>query len=111
MTVKIEVPSRIQIGGHYYKVIMDDRISDFGQRGDINYLRQKITVRVNSPISQRSESLVHEVIHFINQVYCNGSLEERDIDPLSEGLWQFLSQLGIELDWSNIEVIKEADES
>jgi len=101
--MKVKITSPIQVGGHWYKIIRDGKIDDFGHLGDINYRTQTITIDPNKPTSQQEESLIHELHHLVNQVYCNGRLEESDVDPLSEGIYQALKQLGIEFDWSDIE--------
>ena len=67
--MKVKIPKQIQAGGHWYKIILDERIDNFGQRGDINYKKQTIAINPNNPASQREESLIHELHHLVNQVY------------------------------------------
>ena len=40
------------------------------------------------------EALQHEILHFINDIYDNDRLQENDIDSMSEGLYQVLSDNG-----------------
>jgi len=49
------------------------------------------------------EGFIHEILHAVNQVYLNAQIEQEDtIEPLAEGIWQVLEQLGIQFDFSGI---------
>jgi len=99
--MKIKVPKEIQIGCHSHKVFLkDNTTSDFD--GDAYHRQEMIRVEEKLPPTQRGATFLHESLHFISQIY-SVTLAERDINSLSEGLGQLLfSDLGIELDWSEI---------
>ena len=105
--MKIKVPKLVQVGGHWYGIIFDEGQRDDGHAATTVWRKQRMAIDPSLPESGKVESLVHEIIHLVNQVYCHQELREQDVDPLSEGLYQVFSQLGIELDWSGIETIKE----
>jgi len=104
--ITVKLPNKIQVGGHWYKLVLDSRVKDFGQRADINYEKQRISINPNQPQSQKEESFLHEALHFVEQVYCRGDVDEAEIDSLSQGIWQVLAQLGIEFDFSGLEIVE-----
>ena len=112
MKVKVKVPKEIQIGCHVYGVFLKDKTIPEDD-ASINYLLQDIRIRNDTPPSRRNVVLLHESLHLMNFVF-SCRLEEETIEKLSEGLGQLLfSNMGIELDWSDIPTktatIKEQD--
>jgi len=105
--MKIKVPKQIQVGGHWYKIVFDKSQQPDGHAATTVWRKQRIEIDPALPESGKVESLGHEIIHIINQVYMHQDLREQDVDPLSEGLYQVFSQLDIELDWSEIETIED----
>lgn len=109
--MKIKVPKEIQIGCHHFRVFQKDKTIPEDD-GNINYLLQDLKIANHLPASRKSVTLLHEGLHLINIIF-SCDLREETIEKLSEGLGQMLfSNMGIELDWSDIPtktaVIKEA---
>ncbi len=100
--MKIKVPSKVQVGGHWYAIKFDPDIKDDGYHGTTNYRKQEIALNPERPGSQMEETLVHEFLHVADEVYCNHKATEELIDSLSQGLYQVLKQLDIEFDFSEI---------
>lgn len=99
--MKIKVPKKIQYGCHAYDVFFkDETLDDYD--GDAIHLAQEIRIRKALPPSRRITTFIHENLHPINKIY-NCDLREEQIESLCEGLGQLLfSNMGIELDWSDI---------
>ncbi len=96
----IKIPDKIQIGGHYFSVVVDEGLSSDGNRAKVDYRRLVISIHPNRKDSIKSEAIIHEVLHAINTVYLNNQIDSEDIiEPLAEGLWQVFEQLGIEFDF------------
>lgn len=104
--MKVKVPSRIQVGGHFYRVIYgtSDNFKDDGRRGRVNYRTLLIEIDPERPASQQTEALLHEVLHCINSIYATNRLDDEGLDHFSEGLIQLFVNLGIELDWGDIQM-------
>lgn len=100
--MKLVIPDKCQIGGHTYRVAFNASMKDEGDYGRVNHRLQKIELNPVRPESQRTEALIHEVLHVINSVYFDRHLEEDAIAAISEGLLQVFQQLDIEVDWSQI---------
>lgn len=100
--MKIKVPKEIQIGCHTYKICQAGDTELFGERGLVSHREEEITVnKANSPTTQ-NVNLIHESLHIIDRVW-ETDLTEIRLSALAEGLGQLLfSNLGIELDWSEI---------
>ena len=100
----IKVPPQIMVGAHPYRIVLrnSDRLTDEGVFGEVNHRTQTIEIRADRPPSQCLVSLLHEFIHTSANVFSKDGLEEKFIDPIAQGLGQILSQLGIELDWTEV---------
>jgi len=106
MKTVIKIPKQIQIGGHTYQVFYKPYLSsDSGNRGRINHRKQVIHIEPENPISQQNVTILHEIIHFTENIF-SLNLTDEDTDRISEGLLQVLSDsFGIEFDWSDIESV------
>ena len=102
----IKVPSVIQVGGHTYSIVLSDSLYAGGDDASVNRITQRIQVASSLPASERWAGLIHEFLHAINNIYCHHSLNEQEIEGVSEGFNQIISQLGITLDWREIKHIK-----
>jgi len=102
-TIEIRIPKQIKIGAHSYKVSFNYHLKGMGEAdAATQHEWQKVFIAPELPPSQRTVSLLHEVLHIINKIYRCGITEE-NIDRLSEGLAEFLiDNLQIEFDWANI---------
>ncbi len=97
-------PKEIKVGGHRYKVVYNDpsiRYSD-NLKGyhDPNYKIIKVDPGLPTE-SDKTEVLIHEVLHAINYVYLANEITEKELDALGQGVFQVLSDLGLEIDWKN----------
>lgn len=98
--MKIPRPKEIQIGGRRYRVEVDPMLTHHeGCAGNISHSKLLITIDGQNGNQHKTLSLLHEILHGINNVYCHIEISEANIDGLGEGLHQVLSQLGVEIDW------------
>ena len=102
----IKVPKTIKAGGHTYTILFSTELNDRNEWGATNHRTQIIEINMTRPVSQVATSLIHEVLHCVNHVYYGSQLEVRGIEQFSEGLYQILEQLGIELDWCDISTLE-----
>jgi len=82
----------ITIGGHSIQIIRTDSIIDEGggalhgvwrpREGCIYISRQSGSLQ--------GQTLIHELMHAIDDIYNNGKLDEDTIDALAQGLYQVL---------------------
>jgi len=98
----MKVPQSITVGGHSYRIVLNDELVDDNSCATVNHRKLRIEINPVRPPSQRTEAFIHELIHIIDRVYVNNELEERQIVGISEGLNQIISQLNIDLDWGDI---------
>jgi len=100
--MKVKVPKEIKIGTYKGFVKFREHIKvDDGYRGAYNQRTGELYI---DPIllMLRDRTLLHEVVHMISFNY-ECSWNEDDISRMANGLAEFLVQLGIEFDWSEIE--------
>lgn len=100
-SVKIPRPKKIKVGGHEYKVVLDDSILLNEQRvGEVDH--NNCIIRVHTPLAHDKAVVTfwHETVHAINYVFLDSKLVEADIAGLAEGLYQVLQGMGIEIDWT-----------
>ena len=99
--MKVKIPKEIKIGTLDYTITLDPYIwKEDAQKGQVNYMKLTIKLDPQIPESQRSLTLIHEVIHIVCDNY-NVHLDEDDVDRLAHGIGEFLfNNLDIEFDWS-----------
>lgn len=102
--ITIKVPSKIQIGGHTYAVLLDKGLITDGTYYSIDHMRQHIKISPLIAETIKTASLIRALLCAVNNVYNAGDVEDKHLDGLGEGLNQIFQQWGIELDWSEIEV-------
>ena len=102
--MRIKVPREIKMASHKYTVKFDPHMRhDEACYGQVNHRRQEINIETSVPPSTRNQTLLHEVLHIIDNVYVCG-MDEGDLERLSSGLSEFFfNNLGVELDWGDIE--------
>lgn len=83
----MNIPTKLKIGGHVYKVeIVDDSsLCDNDTCGKLDRSTNTISISKTLSDSSKSVTLLHEAIHAMN-----GELSEEVIDSLSEQLYQLL---------------------
>ena len=102
--MKVKVPKEIKIATHVYRVRYDPHMRhDEACYGQVNHREQTIDIETSIPLSVRNQTLIHEIVHIVDKVYvCR--MDEDDLERLSNGMAELLfNNLGIELDWSEIE--------
>lgn len=85
----MNIPSAIKIGGHSIKVEIHPQMQMSGYEGRAFISDQVIYVNGNLPESGQSETLIHEIIEFIDSLY-ELKLEHEKITTISEALFQVL---------------------
>lgn len=101
--MKVKIPSRIHIGSHCVTIKYEKGLSDnHGKRGQARHLKCEIVIAPEATNSVKTEALIHELVHFLDDIYNNYRLEEYETDALANGIAILLKDLGIELDWACI---------
>ena len=105
---KIKVPDSIKIGGHKYKIILDSshRLLDGSLNAEVNHRKEEIRINATRPDSQRREALIHEILHCVDRVYLDNTLDEKSITHTAEGLNQAFDELGIQFKWPDVKRTK-----
>ena len=100
--IKVKVPQKIKIGAHTYSIRLNRHLlSDSNNHGAVNHRTQLIEIQADNPSDLKTETLVHEIIHVGSFCY-RINIDDADTDRVAETITQFMSELGIELDWSGI---------
>jgi len=101
----IKVPRKVKMASHTYGIKCDSRQSlSAGTCGLTRHIYQEIIMDPSWPLSQKNQTLLHEVMHLIERFWVV-KLDDNDIDRIAEGLAVFLfDNLGIELDWSDVDL-------
>lgn len=79
----MKIPKQLKIGGHVYKVLLKDL--DKSVCGDSDRVKNLIRIDSNFPQNQREVTLIHEILHCINNEFNHALL-----DSLAEQLYQVL---------------------
>ena len=98
-------PKEIHLGAHTYTITLLNQcgVDDYGKNvGDCD--NQKYEIRVATlcsdgkqrALSYLEETLVHEFVHTVNEVY-SCELDEKNIDRMGQGLAQILNSIGVYL--------------
>jgi len=102
--MKVKIPKEIRIGIHRVSIKYEKGMGDnFGKRGQARYGECEIPIDPEkSTDTKKTEALMHELLHFIDDIYNSGRLEEYEIATLANGISILLDDLGVEMDWSDI---------
>lgn len=100
--MKIMVKKQYQVGGHIYTVVLDADLEKQNDWGATDHTGQRIYINPFRAESQMTESLIHELVHVVNEVFLHHELAEAHVGSLAQGLLQVVIQHGIKLDWSEI---------
>ena len=102
--MKVKIPREISIGIQKYRVeYLPDEVFNDNEFGAAWHRKQLITIEPTSHYVQKYTTLLHEVMHLIEKAY-SFRIPDEDVDRLASGMGEFLKDnLGIELDWSDIE--------
>lgn len=83
----MDIPKKIKIGAHTYKIRYSDDIPDIAQ---IDRTKNEILLHPKYPKDQQEAALFHEILHGINN-----ELDHSLLDSLAEQMYQSLRESGI----------------
>jgi len=91
----MRIPSRLKIGGHFYKILKDyhfkENTSLYGQT-DYSLLEIRLSKYDGGgnilPNTKYEEVFIHEILHAIDEAYNNKKCDEEIIERLSNGIYQ-----------------------
>lgn len=86
----MEIPKRLKVGGHVYKVEMADRVeTDKGEDncGDCEWQLNRIRIKEDMPQSQKEETLLHEGLHAADP-----TMSEDTVARAASAMYQILSR-------------------
>jgi len=96
-TIKIKIPSSIQVGAMTYKVVVSKvLLRDEGYIGLHSPNNLTITLYEGNVSQKMEEGLIHELLHAIETSF-GMSINEGETHIRTQGILQFLKQLNIEL--------------
>jgi len=93
----LKIPNTLRVAGHDYKVFFDDKyLAKEGLFGQCDFVSQKIRLAKHAYKKARTKSdimrtLYHEILHAIDGHYNSYSLSEKEVDRISNGLYQVLA--------------------
>jgi len=88
----MKIPKKLKICGLDYKVIFkDDLHQKEGFAGLHRPVEQIIELEKNYHPQTVERNFLHEIVHAINNNYCNGELTENQVNSLANGLYQVLN--------------------
>ena len=97
------IGKKLKVAGHYYKVFYDDKyLNKEGLLGQCDFITQKIRAcKFFQPEKEHKRRLrsktdiertvYHEILHSVDGIYNNYGLTEKEVDRLSVGLHQVMS--------------------
>ena len=101
--MKIKVPRKIKVSSFVYELVLAENLTrDHQLLGQC--LSDSVIMKIDpkTPPQTRDVTLMHEIVHAINDVY-NCGLEEPNIDRIAHGLADVLkNSFNIELDWEGL---------
>ncbi len=101
--IRVPVPREIKIGATPARISLQEHLAgDEGYNGTFNKRTGELCLDTRLIGSKRDKVFGHEINEVIKENY-ELEASERDLSCFANGWIEFLSQLGIELDWSNLE--------
>ena len=101
--MKIKIPTSFKIGATKANVsIKKDLGSDEGYNGCYNKRTEELYIDSRLGKAKRDRTFGHELMEVIKENY-ELDLSEIEMSTIANGWIEFLSQIGIDLDWSDIE--------
>lgn len=87
----MQLPKKINILYKEYEVDMQENLHDGGEElyGQIHYLLEKIFLNPASSEEQQKATLIHEVIHGLDDMY-NIGLKEKQVEKLGNAIYVFV---------------------
>ena len=89
---KPKLPETLKVGAMEYSVeINNDFLDGLNAHGATDNNGLQIRLNDIAPLVQRQDTALHEAIHAVNRVYCQGAaLSEEQTSALAHGLLQVL---------------------
>ena len=102
--MKIIIPNRIKIGGHWVEIFYEDKLwENHGKYGQCRIHECEIALQnKDMSESQKAHTLIHELLHFIDSTYNNYGLEENAINALATGIHTLLVDSGVKFDFKKL---------
>ena len=87
----MNIPKKIKALHLEYEVIEDRNIHEGSTEllGQVQYIQQRILLNEGASYQQKCETLIHEAIHALDNVY-NIGLKEKQVEQLGVALYNFL---------------------
>jgi len=93
----MDIPKTLKICGLKYDIVVDDNLFfEKGAVGTHNVERLMITLHTQGVNDQRLvQTLLHEIIHAIDEHYMSQSLDEKQVNAFAAGFYQVLADNNI----------------
>ncbi len=102
--MKIKIKPQTKVASNPYKIVFNPYLHyDEGFVGSLAHRKQIIEIEPNLAPSRKIETLIHEGLHIVNDVYRCG-LNEDDVCRMGEGITDFIMNTfeDLEFDWSEV---------
>jgi len=102
--MEVKLPNKIKIAGVMVTIKYEDKLlENHGKYGQSRFTEGEIVLQKRDMADDyKGQVLCHELLHFLDRMYNNYSLEEGEVDALATGLHALLVDMGVEFDWSEI---------
>ncbi len=99
MKYRVDISRGVKIGAHHYSIktgkVITERLKEASYYGRCYNTDKQLFVDGTLIESKFNETVIHEMLHAVNEVYCNSKVSESKIDGLANGLTQAFDSLGI----------------
>ena len=87
-----KLPDTLKVGAMVYRVeTNNDFLDGLEAHGATNHNVSEIRLSDKAPLLQRQDTTLHEAIHAVNKIYCQGAeLSEEQTSALAHGLLQVM---------------------
>ena len=100
MIDKIKIPQTLKVGGRSLLVkFTKNLLRDTGNRGEVEWHTETMRIDSDMVYTLTVITFLHEIVHCIDEVYCNRNLSEDETNQLAEGLYQVFDGMGIKFKW------------
>ena len=92
----MKIPKIIPCASHEFKCLfVENLIRDRNCRGEVVFPTQEVHLDNTLEGTTLSSVFWHEVLHIIDRIYCNETIDENIIASLAEGMTQVIESMGI----------------
>lgn len=87
----MNIPEKVKVLYKEYTVEEQENLHDGGGElyGQIRYLPEKILLNIDSSEEQKKSTLMHEIIHALDEMYCI-KLKENQVEKLGTAMYMLL---------------------